>query len=157
MEFNREKFFLLMLTVVFSVISYSLYIGVNQNNIYIIEANRYLAVHKSTNKDMNYLITEINYFQNKDKENYMFFLDKAAIYRNNNRFEESQKELTKALKKRPLLEDNINFLYLYGETLYLSKDFENAKKYLIKAKTIDEESEYIESINEMLDKIEQEI
>lgn len=147
----KEKFFVSIVVLVLLSLIYGKVVQAKQNKEYLKDAQMYYTLQENLSKENpDTAIKKINYLQSKDKNNYLLFLDKATVYKNEKKYKLAKSQYEKAFKKRPLLLQDIKYVYLYGEILYLNNDYKEAIDYLLKVNEMQPENEYKQSIDSMM-------
>lgn len=151
---NEKKYFLLIVLFSIVIFIYSGYIAINQNTEYTEDGLIYINTQELILKEPKKAISNLDYLQTKDLNNYIFHLDKAKAYLNLKDSKNAEIECKKSLEKRPVLDEDKKFMSIYGQVLYLNKNYEEAKSVLTKAKKLGIPDEYKDDIKMILKELQ---
>lgn len=151
---NEKKYFLSIVLLTIIIFIYSGYIAINQNTEYTDDGLIYINTQELILKEPEKAISNLDYLQTKDPNNYIFHLDKAKAYLNLEDSKNAEVECKKSLEQRPVLDEDKKFMSIYGQVLYLNKNYEEAKSVLIQAKKLGIPDEYKDDINMILKELQ---
>lgn len=104
-------------------------------------------------KNLDKSLEILNSMQKNNKDNYIFNINKAAIYIKQEKFEEAKIEYGKAVKNNKKLINNVKFLTEYAQISLDSGDNEVAKELITKVKEIGISPDIEEKVNSILVKV----
>lgn len=151
---NEKKYFLSIVLLTVVIFIYSGYIAIDQNTEYTEDGLIYINTQELILKEPEKAISNLDYLQTKDSNNYIFHLDKAKAYLNLEDSKNAEIECKKALQQKSVLDEDKKFMSIYGQVLYLNKSYEDAKSILTKAKELGIPDEYKDDINMILEELQ---
>lgn len=132
--YSRNRVFLAVIVIILFLLIISAMQAKKQNTHYLAQHNIFIQmVELGKQGQYEEVLKAYNQLEPGYAEDFQSFLTVAYAYAALNELEKAEEHLDKALQKSPDLADNAEYLALYGNVLYLKKDYPSAKSYLIRS------------------------
>lgn len=146
----NQVFYLLIGVVIISLLIVASIAG-KQNEYYLDQHQQYLK-GASLVKEGKYkeALTVFGGLNRGFADSYQVLYLKGASHLQNRQFSEAAKSLEQALKQKPALLQDHNFLYLCGEVYYQQQDYGKARLYWEQSLKFAPDREFKDKINQLL-------